>query len=124
VGEEARVLLVCRFAPAPGDATGFLERARRAVALLAAQPGCDGVDLARAIEEPDRWVLVARFATVTAYRRALQPFDVREHVVPLLSEALTDEPAAYERGLVAGPEGLTEHPSLLADRAGGPAPGA
>ena len=30
---------------------------------------------------------------VTAYRRALQPFEVREHVVPLLSEALTDEPA-------------------------------
>ena len=118
------MLLVCRFAPAPGDAAAFLERARRAVALLAAQSGCDGVDLARAIEEPDRWVLVARFATVTAYRRALQPFDVREHVVPLLSEALTDEPAAYERGLVAGPEGLTEHPGLLADRAGGPPPGA
>ena len=81
----------------------FLDRARRAVALLAAQPGCEGVDLGRAIEEPGRWVLVARFTTVTAYRRALQPFDVREHVVPLLSEALTDEPAAYERALVAGP---------------------
>ncbi|PVZ05792.1 antibiotic biosynthesis monooxygenase [Actinomycetospora cinnamomea] len=116
------MLLVCRFAP-DGD-EGFPARARRAVALLAAQPGCEGVELARAIEEPGRWVLVARFATVTAYRRALQPFDVREHVVPFLSEALTDEPGTYERGLVAGPDGVTEHPSLLTDRAGGPPPGA
>ena len=38
---------------------------------------------------------------MTAYRRALQPFDVREHVVPLLAQALTDEPAAHERALVA-----------------------
>jgi quinol monooxygenase YgiN len=108
------VLLVCRFAP--DDRDGFLARARRAVALLAVQPGCEGVDLGRAIEEPDRWVLVARFATVTAYRRALQPFDVREHVVPFLSEALTEEPAAHERAIVAGPDGVTEHPSLLTDR--------
>jgi hypothetical protein len=112
--EVAGMLLVCRFAPADGPA--FLERARRAVGLLAAQPGCEGVDLGRAIEEPRRWVLVARFTTVTAYRRALQPFDVREHVVPLLSEALTDEPAAHERALIAGPDGVTEHPSLLTDR--------
>jgi quinol monooxygenase YgiN len=115
--EEGRVLLVCRFAPDDADdPVGFLARARRAVGLLAAQPGCAGVDLGRAIEEPGRWVLVARFATVTAYRRALQPFDVREHVVPFLSEALTDEPAAHERAITAGPDGLTEQPSLLTDR--------
>lgn len=110
------MLLVCRFAPDEADQAGFVGRARRAVALLAAQPGCEGVDLGRAIEEPRSWVLVARFATVSAYRRALQPFDVREHVVPLLSEALTDEPAAHERALVAGPEGVDERPSLLTDR--------
>ena len=108
------MLLVCRFAPP--DAAAFLERARRAVALLAAQPDCEGVELGRAIETPGRWVLVARFASVTAYRRALQPFDVREHVVPWLSEALTDEDAAHERVLVADPDGLIEHPSLLTDR--------
>lgn len=110
------MLLVCRFAPGAAETPAFLARARRAVALLAAQPGCEGVDLGRAIEEPGSWVLVARFDSVTAYRRALQPFDVREHVVPLLSEARTDEPAAHERALVAGPEGVTEHPSLLTDR--------
>ena len=110
------MLLVCRFTPAAAETAAFLERARRAVALLAAQPGCEGVDLGRAIEESRSWVLVARFASVTAYRRALQPFDVREHVVPLLSEALTVEPAAHERALVAGPDGVTEHPSLLTGR--------
>lgn len=110
------MLLVCRFVPVEAERDAFLARARRAVALLAAQPGCEGVDLGRAIEEPGHWVLVARFTTVTAYRRALQPFDVREHVVPLLSEALTDEPAAHERALVADAEGVTEHPSLLTDR--------
>ncbi len=118
------MLLVCRFAPAPDEVPAFLDRARQAIALLAVQPGCEGVELARALEEAGRWVLVARFVTVTAYRRALQPFDVREHVVPFLSEALTDEPGTYERGLVGGPDGLTEHPSLLTDRAGGPPPGA
>lgn len=110
------MLLVCRFAPAAAEASAFLERARRAVALLAAQPGCDGVDLGRAVEEPGSWILVARFASVTAYRRALQPFDVREHVVPLLAEARTDEHAAHERALVADADGVTEHPSLLTDR--------
>src|SRR3954452_22288631 len=108
------MLLVCRFAPADGPA--FLERARRAVGLLAAQPGCEGVDLGRAIEEPRRWVLVARFTTVNAYRRALQPFGVRDEVVHLLSAALTDEPPAHERAMIAGPANLTEHPSLLTDR--------
>ena len=106
------MLLVCRFVP--DDVDGFLARARRAVALLAAQPGCEGVDLGRAVEEPDRWVLVARFATVTAYRRALQPFDVREHVVPLLSEA-QPEPSTFET-LVAAVDGqVTTHPSLRTD---------
>ena len=36
--------------------------------------------------------------------------------MPLLSEALTDEPAAHERALVADADGVTEHPSLLTDR--------
>lgn len=115
------MLLVCRFTPgtSPEVQEAFLERARVALALLADQPGCRGLELGTAVEEPGRWVLVASFDSVTAYRRALTPFDVREHVVPWLSEALADEPAAYERRLSAsvgdGPFGgpLAEHPSLL-----------
>lgn len=116
------MLLVCRFAPEDPDA--FLDRGRRAVALLAAQPGCLSAELGRGVDEPGRWVLVAVFDSVTAYRRALQPFDVREHVVPWLSEADATEPSTFERRLVAGsgagPDGVVEHASLLDP--GGPRP--
>jgi quinol monooxygenase YgiN len=106
------VLLVCRFRP--DDPAAFRERARRALNLLTAAPGCLGGELGRSVDEPDRWVLTVRFATVDAYRRALSPFEVREHVVPLLSEALTGEPGSYE--VLAAAEGgaVTDHASLLA----------
>ena len=55
-----------------------------------------------------------RFASVDAYRRALSPFPVREHVVPLLSEAIADEPATFETLTSATGGAVTEHPSLLA----------
>ena len=65
--------------------------------LLAAQPGCRGVELGRSVDETGHWVL-RRASTVPAYRRALQPFDVREHVVPLLSgPSRTGEAATFER---------------------------
>ncbi|WP_433802687.1 antibiotic biosynthesis monooxygenase family protein [Actinomycetospora sp. CA-084318] len=116
------MLLVCRFRP--DDEAEFLVRARRAVGLLAAQPGCERVEVARAVEAPGEWVLVAVFESLTAYRRALQPFDVREHVVPFLSEAATDREATFERRLTGRPDGgFVEHPSIL-DRGGptGPMP--
>jgi hypothetical protein len=56
-----------------------------------------------------------RFATVDAYRRALSPFPVREHVVPLLSEALADEPATYEVLVEAARGVTTGRPSLRAE---------
>lgn len=120
------VLLVCRFdVPAP-DADAFLARGRHALELLTAAPGCLGGELGRAIEEPGRWVLQVRFASVDAYRRALSPFPVREHVVPLLAEALADEPATFET-LASGVGGaVTAHESLLAassDPASQPAAG-
>ena len=105
------MLLVCRFQPA--DPAVFTERARRALALLTATPGCLGGEVGRAVDEPEHWVLTVRFASVDAYRRALSPFDVREHVVPLLSEA-QPEPSTFET-LVSAVEGTaTVHPSLLA----------
>jgi quinol monooxygenase YgiN len=108
------VLLVCRFAAAPADAPELLARARRALELLTAADGCLGGELGRAVDEPGRWMLAVRFVSVDAYRRALSPFSVREHVVPLLSEALADEPAAFETLVTAAAGTATEHPSLLA----------
>jgi quinol monooxygenase YgiN len=108
------VLLVCRFDVPPADASAFRDRARHALALLTAQPGCLGGELGRAIEEPVRWVLSLRFASVDAYRRSLSPFPVREHVVPLLAEALADEPATFESLVTAVDGEPTDHESLLA----------
>jgi quinol monooxygenase YgiN len=108
------VLLLCRFAVTPQGAETFRTRALRALELLTAADGCLGGELGRAVDEPDRWVLAVRFASVHAYRRALSPFPVREHVVPLLSEAIADEPATFETLASAAAGTVTEHPSLLA----------
>jgi hypothetical protein len=109
-----RVLLVCRFV-VPSAAEAFTARIRRALELLTAAPGCLGGEAGRAVDDPDRWVLTVRFASVDAYRRALSPFPVREHVVPLLAQARTDGPAAFETLLSADGGAVTEHESLLAE---------
>lgn len=106
------MLLVCRFRPA--DPVAFRDRAQRALALLTAASGCLGGELGRSVDEPDRWVLTVRFTAVDAYRRALSPFPVREHVVPLLSEA-EPELSTFET-LVTAAHGETRwHASLRAD---------
>jgi quinol monooxygenase YgiN len=108
------MLLVCRFVVAPADADRFRDRARHALQLLTAQPGCLGGELGRAIEDTERWTLAVRFASVDAYRRALGPFPVREHVAPLLAEALADEPATFESLVTAAAGETQDHASLLA----------
>jgi quinol monooxygenase YgiN len=109
------VLLVCRFVVSPEDEAVFAGRAERALELLTAAEGCLHAGLGRAVDDPDRWVLTARFASVTAYRRALSPFPVREHVIPLLSEALADEPSTYETLAEADGGMVTTHASLRED---------
>ncbi len=109
------MLLVCRFVVPPAAAPGFVARAERALQLLTTGAGCQGGELGRSVDEPDRWVLTVRFASVDAYRRALSPFPIREHVVPLLSEAVADEPATFET-LVGAVDGVTQsRPSLRAE---------
>lgn len=109
------MLLVCRFRVS--DPKTFTARVERALKLLTAQPGCHKGTLARSTDEDDRWVLTVEFESVVAYRRAMSPFDVREHVIPLLSEALTDEPAMYEPTLTSADGQVEEHTSLLAEDA-------
>ncbi|MFR9804807.1 antibiotic biosynthesis monooxygenase [Pseudonocardia sp. RS010] len=106
------MLLVCRFAPA--DPAAFADRLARALELLTAQPGCLGGEAGRAVDDPAYWVLTVRFTGVDAYRRALSPFPVREHVVPLLSEAAADAPATYETLLGADGGVVERRTSLLA----------
>ena len=109
------MLLVCRFTVSPVDAPAFLRRARRALELLTAADGCLGGELGRSVDEADRWALTVRFASIDAYRRALSPFAVREHVVPLLSEALAEEPMTYETLLTSTTGRSQIHESLLAE---------
>jgi quinol monooxygenase YgiN len=108
------VLLVCRFVAAPAAAPALLARAGRALELLTAADGCLGGELGRSVDEPDQWVLVVRFVSVHAYRRALSPFEVREHVIPLLSEAETTTASTFETLLEARDGESTPHTSLLA----------
>ncbi|MBA2473304.1 MAG: antibiotic biosynthesis monooxygenase [Pseudonocardiales bacterium] len=107
------MILICRFAVDPDRAEGLVTRARRALELLTAQRGCLGGQLGRSPDDTTRWVLAVQFESVVAYRRTLSVFEVREHVVPLLSEALTGEPGSYE--VLAAAEGgaVTDHASLL-----------
>jgi quinol monooxygenase YgiN len=111
------VILICRFAVDPNQAHDFLTRARRALGMLTAQRGCLGGQLGRSPDEVTRWVLAVRFESVVAYRRALSVFEVREHVVPLLSEALTGEPGSYEVLADAQGGAVADHGSLLAQDA-------
>ena len=109
------MLLVCRFAVPAAEEPAFTARARHALELLTAAPGCLGGEAGRAVDDPQRWVLTVRFESVVAYRRALSPFPVREHVVPLLSEALADEPATYEVLIDAAGGEATQRSSLRAE---------
>ncbi|HET9255075.1 MAG TPA: antibiotic biosynthesis monooxygenase [Pseudonocardiaceae bacterium] len=113
------MILICRFAIDPAQASDFLTRARPALGLLTAQRGCVSGQLGRSPDDVTRWVLAVRFESVVAYRRALSVFEVREHVVPLLSEALTGEPGGYE--VLADAHGgvVTDHSSLLTSDAEG-----
>ncbi|MGW5052331.1 antibiotic biosynthesis monooxygenase [Actinokineospora sp. NPDC004072] len=107
------MLLIARFT----DAADLLADARRALALLLAQPGCRRGLFVRSTEA-DTWVLTVEFDSIAAYRRALSPFDVRTHVIPFLARAESAEPAAYELVLEADGDGVREHTSLLAADAG------
>ncbi len=108
------MILISRFVVNPAQAEDFLARARRALALLTAQRGCLGGQLGRSPDATARWVLVVQFESVVAYRRTLSVFEIREHVVPLLSEALTGEPGGYEVLADADEGAVTDHASLLA----------
>lgn len=87
------MLVIIRFRV--DDVDGFRGRIDAAVAVLRAKDGFEAADLQRNLDEPDLWVLVLRWRNVGSYRRALQGFESKMVVVPLLSEAL-DEPTAYE----------------------------
>lgn len=58
----------------------------------------------RSMDDPTLWLLTTTWLNVGAYRRALSAYEIKLHVVPLLSRAI-DEPSAYE--VIVG-EGASE----------------
>ena len=86
------MLVVSRFRESDPAFRSDLESA---LAVLAAQPGCEDARLGRNVDDPSLWVMVSRWRDVGSYRRALSSYDVKVGAVPLLSRAI-DEPSAFE----------------------------
>lgn len=89
------MIVLCRFRVDDADQNGFAQQARAAVDVLAARPGYRSADLGRNLDDPGLWTLTTRWENVGSYRRAIQGFEAKMAVVPLLSLAI-DEPTAYE----------------------------
>ena len=89
------MIVVARFAVAPGEDTSFREEAAAALAALAERPGWLRGRLGRAADDAGLWLLVTEWVGVGAYRRALGGYDVKVAAAPLLARALP-EPSAFE----------------------------
>jgi quinol monooxygenase YgiN len=118
--EQNAVLLVCGFTVAADEAPDFTALAHRSIELLTAQPGCRRAVLGHSADDPDRWVMTVEFTSVVAYRRAMSPFEVREHVIPLLSRG---EASAYEVLAEATDGHVEQHTSVVAADAATVRPG-
>lgn len=81
---------------APSDAAeDFAANAARLQAALATRPGHVRSQLARALDDSTRWVLVSEWVGVGPWRRALSNYEVRIEVMPLMALAEA-EPSVYE----------------------------
>lgn len=89
------VLVVNRFRIPSEETDRFRADLAAARDLLAAQLGFVDGSLGRNLDDPGLWVLVTRWESVGAYRRALSAYDVKLHAHPTLGRAL-DEPGAFE----------------------------
>lgn len=87
--------MLSRFEVPSVDVPDFRTRAEAAIAVLAERPGFVSADLGRNLDEPRLWTITTRWQNVGSYRRALQGYESKLVVVPLLSLAV-DEPSAYE----------------------------
>lgn len=98
VGVAGAITVVTRFIvpdETPEFTAGFIANGVRLRAAFEARPGHVRTTLARALEDPTRWVLVSEWTGVGAWRRALSAYDVRIEVMPLMALA-ENEPAVYE----------------------------
>lgn len=99
------------------DVPGLMGRLRDAVAILATREGFVDARIGRAIDDGELITMQLAWESVGAYRRALSSYDVKVHVVPLMSEAL-DEPTAFEVLHVTDEGGASDAIGALAGDAG------
>jgi hypothetical protein len=97
------VISITRFRVPEPEVAAFVAGAREALAVLADRPGFRSADLGRNLDDDTLFTLTTRWQDVGSYRRALQGFEAKMTVVPLLSRAL-DEPSAYEDVDILGPQ--------------------
>lgn len=88
------MLVVNRFR-GPADDAALRGDLEAALALLAAQPGCEDARLGRNVDDPDLWVMVTLWQDVGSYRRGLSSYDVKMGAWQTLARAI-EEPSAYE----------------------------
>jgi hypothetical protein len=100
------VISVAHFAASAGDADDFAERARAALAALAARPGYLRGSLGRSTDGDADWVLITEWENVGSYRRALGNYEVKLLASTLLADAL-DLPSSFEPLLEMAPGGAT-----------------
>ncbi|WP_232303989.1 antibiotic biosynthesis monooxygenase [Pseudofrankia sp. DC12] len=120
----APVLAMVRFQVPDASFGVFAGGAEATLAALAQARGFQGGRLARAVDDPDAWVLVTQWDGPGAWRRALGGFEVRQLLAPLLGWAL-DAPGAFEILVDRGGPGdaVRRHESSLAPDAATAAPG-
>lgn len=88
------MLVIQRFRVPVEGAEQFPARLDAAYAHLAAQPGLESIDAQRNVDDPELWVLVTRWDSVGAYRRALGGVAAKYALMPVMAHAI-DEPSAY-----------------------------
>ncbi len=115
------LLVVTRYI-IPVDDLEFATKAQSAISAFRAQSGCLALRLARAMDDPTRWLLHSEWDTIGSYRRALSAYDVKVHAVPLMYYAV-DEPSAFEVLTSATPQELRHFASDRADGAQTASPG-
>ena len=95
------VIVLSRFRVPQDQTMTFWSQAQAAVDVLAARDGFVTADLGRNVDEPELWTITTRWTNVGSYRRALNGYESKMVVVPLLSLAI-DEPSAYDAPELVG----------------------
>lgn len=107
------MISVTRYRVDAEDQPAFREAAEPALAAFAGRPGFVDGSVGRNTDEPQMWVMVTRWESVGAYRRALSAYEVKVLAVPLMYRAV-DEPGAYEVLLAAADGRVAAQSSDLA----------